>query len=150
MLNYLQGLLSNQQQQSQNQFGQNLGLQGQELTQQGQQFDKNLAFQQQQLGQQGSEFARQQQLAELEAQRQNELAQQNFGLTKQGQLFNQGESTRLNVTPGSTIWDQMQQITNPNSVFNLAAAANLNRQNATQAPISKVNFKPAGLEWRLS
>ncbi len=150
MLQYLQGLLGTQQQQSANQFGQNLGLQGQELAQQGSQFDKNLGFQQQQLGQQGSQFNQQQRLAELEAERQNQLAQQDFGLRSQGQQFNQGESSRLNVTPGSTVWQQMQQIMNPNSAYNLGVKNQYasRAEGAPKAPF--VSFTPAGPEWRIS
>ncbi len=150
MLQYLQGLLGTQQQQSQNQFGQNLGLQNQELTQQGQQFDKNLGFQQQQLGQQGSEFARQQALAELEAQRQNALAQQDFGLRSQGQQFNQGESSRLNVTPGSTLWEQMQQLVRP--VSGISANYRTGSPAASVQPRlnghTSVDFVPASQQWR--
>lgn len=108
MLQFLQSLLGARQQQSASQFGQNLGLQGQELAQQGNQFDKTLGFQQQQLGQQGSEFDKNLALQKQIQDEANALAQGNFGLAKQGQQWQQGFQDRMNVTPGSPLWFQMQ------------------------------------------
>lgn len=51
ILQYLQGLIGGKQSQQNNQFGQNIGLQQQQLAQQGSQFDKNL-------NQQGIQFDR--------------------------------------------------------------------------------------------
>lgn len=153
MLQYLQSLLGARQQQSSNQFGQNLGLQQQELAQQGSQFDKNLGFQQQQLGQQGSEFDKNLALQKQIQDQANALAQGEFGLQANNQAFNQGESRRLNVTPGSTLWQQIQEMTNPNSPSNLAFQKMLGTRAAAGAPLSSkplVTFTPAGPEWRIS
>lgn len=113
ILQMLSGLLGNKQAQQTSQYGQNLGLQNQELAQQNNQFTATNMLQNRALDTSAAEHARQLALEELEAQRQNALNQGQFGLSKQGQEFNQAEQRRLNVTPGSATWYQMQDYLRP-------------------------------------
>jgi len=147
MLQFLQGLLGNKQQQNASQFGQNLGLQNQELTQQGQQFDKNLAFQQQQLGQQGNEFSQNLALQKQIQDEANALAQGNFGLTKQGQQWQEGFQDRMNVTPGSPLWFQMQDALRAPAAPS-GPYADPNKPGGANNPFNKVTFTPASAAWR--
>lgn len=135
ILQYLQGLLGNKQQQQTNQFGQNLGLQQQELAQQGSQFEKNL-------GQQGTQFNANLDLQKKIQDQANALAQGEFGLKSNNQQFEQGLANRMNVTPGSAVWMNMQQMQDPNSLYNLGNKAALDRQTAQQAPIQSYSYIP--------
>lgn len=135
ILQYLQGLLGNKQQQQTNQFGQNLGLQNQELAQQGQQFNANL-------GERGTEFNSNLALQKQIQDQANALAQGQFGLQSNNQQFEQGLQNRMNVTPGGSTWWQMQEEMNPNSITNLAAKSNLDRMNSQKTPIQPRTFVP--------
>jgi hypothetical protein len=92
IIQYLQGLTGSKQNQQNSQFGQNIGLQQQQLAQQGSQFGQNIALQQQQLEQQGSQFDKNlgfqnQQLAQSGSQFDKNLGFQNQQLAQSGGQF---------------------------------------------------------------
>jgi len=143
MLQFLQGLLGNKQQQNASQFGQNLGLQQQELGQQGQQFTQNL-------GERSNEFNQNIALQKQIQDQANALAREQQQQAEQAQQFNQGFQNRMNVTPGSTLWNQMQEFGNPNSVLNTLTKSMIDSRSAGASKAPFVSFTPAGPEWRIS
>jgi hypothetical protein len=99
MLQYLQGLLGNQQTTQASQWQQGLGFSQQELQQQANEYAQQMAYQQAQLSQQGSEFG--QSLGEQTAARlaANKLAQEQQTQSEQGQKYSQQQQT-LQSSPG--------------------------------------------------
>lgn len=129
--------MGNKQAMQTSQFGQNLDLENRELDQRGTQFDKTLGFQNRTLDTSHDEFLKNLGLQTVRQQQENELEKQRFGLQSEGQRFNQREQERLNVTPGSALWFQMQNVLHPAQTD---YAANPRQYGGAANPISAVKF----------
>lgn len=106
ILQYLQGLLTNKQGMQTSEFGQNLGLQNRQLDQSQNQFQQGLDFQKDQFGQtlgfDKDRFAKEFGLNST-------IQTGNQQLAREKQANDISLSNRMNVTPGSAQWHQIQQ-----------------------------------------